>query len=94
MANAEAAFKLYEQCLGGQITFMRTYGNSPMKDQASKEWQDKICHATLTLENTSTAGSDLPLEQYEETKGFSLLLNLDNPVQAERIFQHWLKTGL
>jgi PhnB protein len=91
--QCEAAFKLYEHCLGGKITFMLTWRDSPMKDQAPPEWQDKIAHATLTLENTSVAGADPLPGQYEQAKGFSLLLNLNNPDEAERIFRTLAENG-
>lgn len=91
--QCQAAFKLYEQCLGAKITFMLTWGDSPMKDQVPPEWQDKIAHATLTLDNTSVAGSDTPSPQYEQAKGFSLLLNLNDPEQGERIFRTLAENG-
>jgi PhnB protein len=91
--QCEAAFKLYEQCLGGKITFMLTYANSPMKDQVPQEWQDKIAHGTWTIENNSVAGSDPPPGQYEQAKGFALLLNLNNPDEAERIFRTLSENG-
>jgi PhnB protein len=32
--QCEEAFKFYEQCLGGNIQAMMTWGESPMSDQA------------------------------------------------------------
>jgi PhnB protein len=90
--QCEAAFKLYERCLGGKI-FMLTRGNSPMKDQAPPEWQDKIAHATLTFGQNSLAGSDPAPGGYERPKGFALLLNLANPEEAERIFRTLAENG-
>jgi PhnB protein len=91
--QCEAAFKLYEQCLGGKITFMLTYGNSPMKDQVPPEWHNKIAHATLTIGNDSVAGSDPPPAQYEQPKGFCMQLNLNDPERGERIFQTLAENG-
>ena len=31
--RCEEAFKLYEECLGGEITLMLTYGDSPSADR-------------------------------------------------------------
>ena len=42
-----AAFKFYEQCLGGKIVMMQTHGESPMKDQVPPDWRDKVIHARL-----------------------------------------------
>ena len=40
--QCEAAFKFYEQCLGGKILATLTYGSSPIADQTPPEWRDKI----------------------------------------------------
>jgi len=91
--HCEAAMKFYEQCLGAKIRFMMTWGDSPMKEQSPPGWQDKIMHATLGLNDTNIAGSDPPPEHYEQPKGFSLLLNLSNPQEAERIFNALAEGG-
>ena len=41
--QCEAAFKFYEQCLGGKIVTMMTFGGSPMEGQTPPEWCNKIC---------------------------------------------------
>ena len=91
--QCEAAFKLYERCLGGKITFMLTWGNSPMAAQAPAEWRDKIFHATLAVGDNFLSGGDPAPEQYEQPKGFSLLLNLNDPADAERIFHALAENG-
>ncbi len=45
--ECEAAFKFYEQCLGGKIDAMMTFGDSPMAEQTPPEKLDKIIHASL-----------------------------------------------
>jgi PhnB protein len=35
--DCQTAFKFYEQCLGGKITAMMSYGESPMAEQASDD---------------------------------------------------------
>ena len=77
--ECDAAFRLYEQCLGGTVTFRLTWGDSPMADQAPPEWRDKLLHATLTVGGTSLSGGDL-------LPGFQVQLNLDDAAAAERIF--------
>ncbi len=39
--QCEAAFRFYAQCLGGTISTMLTYGDSPMAAQTPAEWRDK-----------------------------------------------------
>ena len=60
--NCAEAFKFYAQCLGGKIVMMQTHGESPMKDQVSPDWRDKIIHAQLTVGSQSLMGSDAPPE--------------------------------
>jgi len=91
--QCEAAFKLYERCLGAKITFMLTWGNSPMAAQAPAEWRDKIFHATLAVGDNFLSGGDPAPEQYEQPKGFSLQLNLNDPAEAERIFHALAENG-
>jgi PhnB protein len=91
--QCEAAFKFYEQCLGGKILAMMTYGDSPMAEQTPSEQRNKIMHANLAVGDQELMGSDSPPDQYEETKGSYVLLGIDDPVEAERIFQVLAENG-
>lgn len=91
--QCEAAFRFYEECLGGKIGMLLTWGNSPMADQAPPDWTDKICHATLTVGDNVLSGADAPPAQYEAPKGFLIQLNLDDSAEAERIFEALAKKG-
>src|SRR5580698_1133371 len=91
--ECETAFRFYERCFGGSIVTMLTYGDSPMADQAPPEWSGKILHATLTLGDNILAGSDSLPGQYEQPKGFHVLLGIGDPVEAERIFQALAENG-
>ena len=44
--QCEAAFRYYERCLNGKISFMLTWGDSPMAKDAPPAWSGKIAHAT------------------------------------------------
>ena len=84
--ECDAAFTLYQQCLGGAVTLRVAWGDSPMADQAPAEWRDKILHATLTVGNAGLSGGDVLPGQYERPQGFQLQLNLDDDGAAQRIF--------
>lgn len=90
--QCEAAFRFYERCLNGRITFMLTWGNSPMAKDAPPEWGDKIAHATLAVGDTRLQGSDPTPGSYESPKGFAITLN---PSQAdvERLFAELAEGG-
>ena len=91
--KCEAAFKFYEQCLRGKIEMMMTHGDSPMAQQVPSEWRNKIIHARLTVGDNVLMGSDAPPERYEEMKGFSVSLSVDDPAEAERIFNALVANG-
>src|SRR5919204_5366717 len=90
--ECEAAFKFYEQCLGGRIVAMSTYGETPAAEHVSAEVQNRIIHARLVVGGAVLMGSDCPPEMYEQPGGISVALQVDDPAEAERIF-HALAEG-
>jgi PhnB protein len=92
--QCEAAFRFYERCFQGKIVTMLTHGQSPMADQAPRGWRDKIFHATLTFGDNVLMGGDPVPEQYAQPKGFSLLLGINDPVEAERVFHGLAENGI
>ena len=63
------------------------WGDSPMAAEAPDGWGAKVYHATLKIGDTVINGGDTLPHQYEKPKGFSLILEMDDPVAADRIFQ-------
>ena len=57
--QCEAAFRLYERCFGGKVTFMVAWGDTPMADEVPAEWRKKIGHATLTIGENVLTGADV-----------------------------------
>ncbi len=84
--ECESAFRFYEKNLGGKITLMMTYGDSPIAAQAPPGWGDKILHATLSLGDHRLTGADVPPEHYQKPQGFSVLLHVSSAAEADRIF--------
>jgi len=91
--QCEAAFKFYEKCLGGKIAVMMTYGDSPMAEQMPPAWRGKIVHATVALGDQRLTGGDVPPESYQKPRGFSVLVNVDNAAEADRIFTTLAEKG-
>jgi PhnB protein len=91
--QCEAAFQFYEKCLGGKITFMTTYGDTPMADKVSPELRPKVIHATLSLAGHQLTGADAPPERYQKPQGFSLTLNIETAAEADRIFAALQENG-
>lgn len=91
--QCEIAFRFYEQCLAGKIEATMTYGESPMAEQTPPQWRNKIMHASLIVGDKVLMGADSPPERYEEPKGLSVLLGIDDPVEAERVFHALAEDG-
>jgi PhnB protein len=91
--QCEAAFKFYEQCLGGKIVAMVTHAGTPAEQQVPAEWRDKIIHARLVVGDEVLMGSDAPPDRYEASKGFSVTVGIDDPAKAERIFNALAEKG-
>jgi PhnB protein len=84
--QCEEAFRFYADALRGQIVTMLTYGDSPMAERVPPQWRNKIIHASLTLAGGALTGADVLPEQYRRPQGFYVLLGVDGPAEAERIF--------
>ena len=84
--QCEEAFKFYERCFGGKISFMIKHGESPMKDHSPPEWHDKVMHTSLMIGTATFMGSDAPPERYKRPQGFSVSLSVTSPTEADRIF--------
>ncbi len=91
--RCEAAFKLYERCLGGKIEMMMRHGESPMADRVPPEWREKIMHARLVFGDKVLMGSDTPPNSYEAPRGFSVSVSVDSVADAERIFKALSENG-
>jgi PhnB protein len=89
--QCEAAFRFYEQCLGGKITFLLTWRDSPMARDAPPEWGAKILHASLRVGDMVLAGADT--QGYERPRGFAVLLGLSDAMDAERIYNALAEDG-
>jgi PhnB protein len=91
--QCEAAFGLYERCLGGELGPIFRYGGSPMANDAPPGWQDKIMHGSITIGGQVLMGADITPDRYEAPKGVSLSLQIDSVAEAERIFRDLAQDG-
>ena len=91
--QCEAAFKFYEQCLGGQLGPIFRYAGSPLSDQVPADWQENVMHGSLTIGQQVLLGADVAPDRYEAPKGFSLSLQLRDTTEAERIFHELATDG-
>jgi PhnB protein len=85
--NCEAAFKYYEKHLGGKITFVMPWGDSPMAKETPKGWEKKIMHASFEVEGCQIIAADSPPGKYEKPQGMAVCLNYTKPEDADRAFK-------
>jgi PhnB protein len=91
--QCEEAFKFYENCLRGKITFMMTYEDSPMAGQAPPGWAKKILHAGLASGDGVLEGCDAGPGEYKKPQSFCVMLRPRDAVEAERIFKALAENG-
>ena len=90
--QCEEAFKLYERCLGGKIAFMAKYGDAPEGQQLPVESRNRVYHVTLNVGDQVLQGADAPAG-YQKPQGFSMALQLNDTVEANRIFDALAENG-
>lgn len=91
--HCEEAFTFYASCLGGQLGPIFRYAGSPLADQVPPDWQDKVMHGSLTVGGQVLMGADLAPQLYEESKGYSLSIQIANTADAERMFSDLSRDG-
>jgi PhnB protein len=90
--NCEAAFRFYEQSLGGTIEFMLKHGESPMAEQTRPEWRDLVMQARMTIGGQVLMGSDA-CDRYSKPQGFCVSLKVEDRDDAQRKFDALAQGG-
>ena len=85
--NCEAAFKFYEQHLGGKINFLMRHGEAPEPSPLGPEWKDKVLHAQMALGGTTLLGADVDPKKFQPMRSAYLTLTLDSTPEAERVYK-------
>ncbi|ESQ85568.1 hypothetical protein ABAC460_23515 [Asticcacaulis sp. AC460] len=92
--NCREAFAFYAEVLRGEITFMMSHADSPMKDQVPDSWGDAILHATLTIGKDHIMGADAPGDMYKKPVGVNINLNYTDIEDARRVYNALVEGGL
>ena len=79
--NCSEAFKFYEKCLGGQIEMLKTYGDSPVKEQVPPR-RDKVIHVRLEVGNVRADGFGRAAERFEPPQGTMVSFMVDEVAGA------------
>jgi PhnB protein len=85
--NCAEAMRFYETTLGGKIETLLTYGQAPQPERCPAGSQERIMHASLTLDGRVLMAADTPAGQPNPgMHGFALSLNYATPAEALRTF--------
>ncbi|MGH7659156.1 MAG: VOC family protein [Gemmatimonadales bacterium] len=90
--QCEAAFRFYEEALGGKITAMMSFADAPA-GQGGPESQNGIMHACLEVGEGRLMGSDDPGGDFKAPKGFYVQIAIGKVSDAERVFSTLAKGG-
>ena len=85
--DCRQAMESYCALMNGEIVSMTTFGATPAGKEVSDEWQDKIVHATMSLGGVMVATADIPSERYQPPQGFNMFIELEDPDEANRVFE-------
>lgn len=90
--NCREVFEFYQALFSGSLE-MTTFGESPAAQHVPEDWKNRIVHATLTLANSELAGADVSPDEFRKAEGLYLILEPENVVEAERLFQSLSEKG-
>jgi PhnB protein len=87
------AFKFYEQTLGGKIDALMPFAGSPSAETVPPDWNDKILHASMTIDGQMIMASDAPPGHYSKPQGISVSIALKDRDKGEQIFNTLAEGG-
>jgi PhnB protein len=84
--NCEAAFRFYEQHLGGAITMLMRRSESPQPGDTWPGWEQSIQYAIMSIGETELMGSDVPPMRFQPMRSVYLSLAVASTGEAERVW--------
>jgi PhnB protein len=84
--NCEAAFRFYEQHLGGTITMLMRHGEQPGGQTVAPDWKNAVLHARITIGGSDVMGADVPPDRFQPMRSAYLSLTMSSNEEAERIY--------
>ncbi len=92
--DCRQALEFYARHLGGQVSAMQTFGDTPGCDQLPAEARDLIMHGRLDVGAYTIMGTDAtPDHPYTPIQGSHLVADVDTPEQAEALFAAFSEGG-
>ena len=82
--TCEAAFRFYEEHLGGKITLLTRHEEQPNQASVPANWKNAVLHARIEFGNSILMGADIP--SAEPMRSAYLTLTLDSAKETERVY--------
>ncbi len=82
--TCEAAFRFYEQHLGGKITLLTRHDEQPNQSGVPADWKKAVLHARIEFGPSVLMGADIP--SAEPMRSAYLTLRLDSAKETERVY--------
>ena len=88
-SQCEAAFKFYEQALGGKIEMMLRNEQAPPDSgmPVLPERAKYIMHARMSIDGQVLMASDAPPDRFQKPQGFAVSITVADVAEAERKFK-------
>jgi PhnB protein len=84
--NCEAAFRFYEQHLGGKIIMMMRRAEASAPNDTWPGWEQSIQYAIMDVGETQLMGSDVPPARFQPMRSAYLSLTVADAAEAERVW--------
>ncbi len=72
---------------------MMTHGDMPSDQPSPPEHRNKILHARMAIGDKLLMGSEAPAERYKPMQGFMVTLGIDDPAEAQRVYDAFSEGG-
>lgn len=94
--RCEEAIEFYKKALGAQVQMVMRYKDSPEPPppgMVPPGSENKVMHASFTVEGTTVMVSDGGVSGKPKFQGFSLAVNVKTPADADRYFNALAEGG-
>jgi PhnB protein len=84
--NCEAAFRFYEQNLGGSIVMLMRRAEAANQTDSWPGSEQTIQYGLMNIGETQLMGADVPPDRFQPMRSVYLSLTVDGAAEAERIW--------
>lgn len=91
--RCEEAIEFYKKAVGAEVGMLMRWKDAPDKSMCSPGNENKVMHASLTINSARIMASDGRNSGQPDFKGFSLSLDAKNEEDANRMFSALAEGG-